>query len=183
MTPTPFSGDACCAKVHRSGVPMKKVFALALVAFALYGTPAQKRSFSLPALDGRMVDLTHYRGQVVVLSFGATWCPPCREELPVLQKVADQYTGRPVAFFWISIDDPEISNDQLRQFVSRLGVRLPVLRDPEARILQGFKTEGVPALLLLDRNGDPIGAPHVGFADPESYVNELTKMLDALLKP
>ncbi len=162
---------------------MRKIFALALVVLALYEMPAQKRSFSLLALDGRTVDLTHYRGQVVVLSFGATWCPPCREELPVLQKIADHYTGRPVAFFWISIDDPEVSNDQLRQFVSRLGVRLPVLRDPEARILQEFKTDGVPALLILDRNGEPIGAPHVGFADPESYRSELMKTLDALLKP
>ncbi len=160
------------------------VFTAALIVFGVNPHPPQKRApLKLPSLDGRTVDLAQYRGQVVVLSFGATWCPPCREELPVLQKVADQYRGRPVAFFWVSIDDPDVSTEQLRQFVSRLGVRIPVLRDPEASLLQEFKTDGVPALLILDRNGDPVGPPHVGFADPESYRNELTKTLEALLKP
>ncbi len=157
---------------------------MAVIALWIGDGLAQRRSlFKLASLDGRTVDLTQYRGRVVVLSFGATWCPPCREELPTLQKVADQYAGRPVAFFWVSIDEPEVSNQQLRQFVARLGVRLPVLRDPEASILQEFKTDGVPALLILDLNGEPIGPPHVGFSDPESYVNELTKTLNALLKP
>ena len=157
---------------------------MAVIALWIGDGLAQRRSlFKLASLDGRTVDLTQYRGRVVVLSFGATWCPPCREELPILQKVADQYAGRSVAFFWVSIDEPEVSNQQLRQFVARLGVRLPVLRDPEASILQRFKTDGVPALLILDPNGEPIGPPHVGFSDPESYVNELTKTVNALLKP
>lgn len=167
-------------------MPMKRLLVILIAATAL-GTGeglAQKRSlFRLPSLDGRTVDLTQYRGRVVVLSFGATWCPPCREELPVLQKVADQYAGRPVAFFWVSIDEPEVSNQHLRQFIARLGVRLPVLRDPEASILQEFKTDGVPALLILDPNWEPIGPPHVGFSDPESYANEVIKTVNALLKP
>jgi thiol-disulfide isomerase/thioredoxin len=164
---------------------MRRLAAFAFIVLTLGSALPQKRSipFTLSALDGQTVNLARYRGQIVVLSFGATWCPPCREELPVLQKVADRYAGRPVAFFWISIDDPDVSNEQLRQFVSRLGVRLPVLRDPEARILQEFKTDGVPALLILDRNGEPIGAPHVGFSDPDNYASELTRTLDALLKP
>lgn len=154
----------------------------ASVAIA-HGSLQKASAFKLRALDGQTVDLAQYQGRIIVLSFGATWCPPCREELPVFQKIAEKYKGQPVVFFWVSIDEPDVSDQQLRQFLSRLGVRLSVLRDPEASILQEFKTDGVPALVIFDQKGDPIGAPHVGFSDPESYTSELTKTLDSLLKP
>jgi thiol-disulfide isomerase/thioredoxin len=138
--------------------------------------------FVLSSVEGKSVDIAGLRGKVVVLSFGATWCPPCREELPVLQELSEKYKTRPVEFYWVSIDEKDVANDQLKQFVSEAQLRVTVLRDPDADLLLHFKTEGVPAMILLDTSGKIVGEPHVGYAGREIYLDQMTKLIDSVLK-
>lgn len=147
---------------------------------------AKKSAHVLTALDGRRVDLSALKGKIVVLSFGATWCPPCWEELPVFEELAEKYKNRPVAFYWVSIDDTELSDQKLQQELKekapRFGFRVPVLRDPEAGLLLEHKVDGVPALLVFDREGKLVGQPHLGFDGREAFLKDLSATIDSLLK-
>ncbi len=140
----------------------------------------------LMTLDGRPVDLAALKGKIVVMSFGATWCPPCWEELPVLEEVAEKYQNRPVLFYWVSIDDADMSDEKLRQELKekapRFRFRVPVLRDPDASLLLQHKVEGVPTVLVFDGEGKLVGEPHVGFAGRESFLKEVSTILDTLLR-
>jgi len=149
--------------------------------FASSMSQRKQQRFVLPSINGGEVDLSSLRGRVIFLSFGATWCPPCREELPILQELADRYKNTPVSFFWITIDDPEVSNEELKEFASALRFRLPILRDPEGNLLLHFGSEGVPTTVILDQNGHPAGSAHVGFAGKENYLSEMSQALDSLL--
>lgn len=140
----------------------------------------------LTALDGGRVDLGALRGKIVVLSFGATWCPPCWEELPILEELAEKYQDRPVVFYWVSIDDAELSDQKLRQELKekapRFRFRLPVLRDPQANLLLEHKVDGVPALLIFDRDGTLVGEPRLGFDGRDAFLKDVGNIIDSLLK-
>ncbi|HXF03921.1 MAG TPA: TlpA disulfide reductase family protein [Blastocatellia bacterium] len=173
---------------------MKSAFALLIVGLIAGGAgfivsrmdQSKKSDHVFTALDGSRVDLSALKGKIVVLSFGATWCPPCWEELPVLEELAEKYKNHPVAFYWVSIDDTEMSDEKLRQELKekapRFGFRVPVLRDPEAGLLVEHKVDGVPALLIFDREGKLVGQPHLGFDGREAFLRDLSTTIDSLLK-
>src|SRR5213083_466178 len=83
------------------------VLALSGVAAQAQDAPAQKPTFKLQSLDGRVTDLAALRGNVVLVSFGATWCAPCSTELRALNEVLSEYKDRPVRFVWVSVESPE----------------------------------------------------------------------------
>jgi thiol-disulfide isomerase/thioredoxin len=111
--------------------------------------------FSLVSLDGNVVSAESLRGNVAVLAFWATWCEPCREELPLLQRVADSYQGKGVRFLGVNTDrDMWV----VRPFLDDLGVRIEtVLTVGEAdweEKARAFRVGAIPALLVIDREGN-----------------------------
>src|SRR4051812_4515200 len=107
------------------------VFALAVSARAQSGVPVDT-GFHLRAVDGKTYDLGALHGQIVLVSFGATWCEPCREELKALEQLKKEYRDRPVTFLWVSIEsEDEASNSRLRDYAKKLKLSFPVLRDPD----------------------------------------------------
>jgi peroxiredoxin len=108
-------------------------------------------AFRLPTLAGGEVDLASQRGKVVVLNFWATWCPPCVEEMPSLERLHRALGPEGLAVVTVSADEDEAA---LRAFVTRRGLTLPVLADPGGRVAAGaFRTTGYPETFLLDREG------------------------------
>src|SRR5687768_8133897 len=69
--------------------------------------------FRLKGLDGKLYDTTRMRGDVLVVSFGATWCVPCTWELVAIEELKVEYTGKPVKFLWVSIEEKERTSDNL----------------------------------------------------------------------
>ena len=107
--------------------------------------------FRLPALAGGEVDLAALRGKVVVVNFWATWCPPCVEEMPSLERLHRALAPEGLAVITISPDEDEA---ELRRFVSERSLTLPVLRDPGGRVAAGaYRTTGYPETFVLDREG------------------------------
>jgi peroxiredoxin len=106
--------------------------------------------FQLSDLDGRTLHLSGYRGKIVVLNFWATWCAPCLEEMPSLDRFAEQFVPKGVAVLAVSVDDDE---QALRQFVAKNQLKMTVLRDPDRKISSSYQTFKYPETYILDRQG------------------------------
>ncbi len=106
--------------------------------------------FTLPALGRAPVTLGDYRRQVVVLNFWATWCPPCVEETPSLERFSAQMARRGVAVLGVSVDQDNLA---LEKFVASYHLSFPIGRDPEQALAARFGTSKFPETYILDRGG------------------------------
>lgn len=123
-------------------------------------------SFTLPDLAGNEVTLADYAGKVVVLDLWATWCPPCRQEIPFLIELYEEHKDAGLVVVGIGLDDG--GEKVLRPFVEQNGMTYPVLvgnRD----VGQAYKLQGIPTTFILDRNGR-IAAKHLGFRPSDADV-------------
>jgi thiol-disulfide isomerase/thioredoxin len=129
------------------------------------------------AATGKTVRLSQEaRRQPVVFSFWATWCGPCREELPHLENVAKKYQGR-AAVYGVNSDDapPAIS-----AFAQENGLTFPMLSDLKRDAAQGYGIESIPMMVIVDTK-DKIRAVSVGYGSDEDLEASLSKILDSLL--
>jgi cytochrome c biogenesis protein CcmG, thiol:disulfide interchange protein DsbE len=101
---------------------------------------------------GDSVSLASLRGRPVLLNVWATWCHPCRDEIPELQRLHEQYRDRGLETVGVSIDASG-DEDAIAAFARRYGMTYPVWRDPAERISATFLVVGVPATFLIDRHG------------------------------
>jgi thiol-disulfide isomerase/thioredoxin len=128
---------------------------------------AQLARLNLPDADGRQVDLARWQGKILVVNFWATWCAPCREEMPVLVRAQQKYAGNGVQLVGIAID----SADKVRQFGSELSVNYPLVLGGMAALeltqRLGNKAGVLPYTLILDRAGRTV-LSHLGpITEPE----------------
>ena len=131
--------------------------------------------FSLPALDGNAtLNLEDHRGNVVMLDFWSSWCPPCRAEAPVLSQVYREYTGQPVEFIGIAIWDDE---DAIGAFADEFQVTYPLVVDTKGRVALDYGVSGIPEKFFIDETGS-LQRSFVGPMSPEALRNILNEMLD-----
>jgi thiol-disulfide isomerase/thioredoxin len=115
---------------------------------ARVGDPAPV--LSLPVLDGGTHDLVRDRGKVVVLNFWATWCVPCRQEMPELQRLADGLRDTPFTLLTVDLGE---DSDAIAGFRNELGLRLPVLMDQDSEVADSYGVRALPATFLIDADG------------------------------
>lgn len=161
-------------KVSRFVMAVALLFMYAAAHAAL---AAPTVDFSLRALDGQTVTAQSLRGKVVVLAFGAAWLPLSREQVEGVQKLDDEYGKRGVEVLWVSTDSDSsksknyASDDQLRSFAQKHGLKVAVLRDPDGQVSKQMGIDQLPAVVILDRQGDVSGAP-IGGLDPKGNLAE-----------
>ena len=109
----------------------------------------QAADFTLTDLKGQSWHLRDLRGKVVLVNFWATWCPPCRKEMPDLQALYDKYKDR--GFVVLSISDEEAA--KVSPFVAERKITYPVLLDPGRKVNTAFVVEGIPKSFVYDRDG------------------------------
>lgn len=140
-------------RVHASVVCM----ALLLFNSSVLNAKSIKK-LTLRDLEGTKVRLADYQGRIVVLNFWATWCGPCKEELPRLGEIARQYANRGVTFLLASIDEQK-KLSAVRDYVSEHGIKLPVLTGASVDLLEQLAgVNVVPATLVIDNKGEIIRA-------------------------
>jgi peroxiredoxin len=141
-------------------------------------------TFKLQALDDKVIDLANERGNVLLVSFGATWCTPCTTELKALQELLGEYKGQPVKFFWVSVESPaDVTNSDLKRYARERSVTFPVLRDTGQMVyLQFSQRVRLPLIILLRKDGR-IDAPlQFGMLNPvTTYKEHLRARLNKLL--
>ncbi len=125
-------------------------------AAKLEPTPPAARSpvpeLPMRGLDGKPMRLEDFRGKVVVLNVWATWCLPCREEMPTLERLQQAFADRPVVVLALSVDRGD--DEKVVAFLDEIGVKsLTVARDPKMRTVRILGIPGLPATLVIDREG------------------------------
>jgi thiol-disulfide isomerase/thioredoxin len=135
------------------------VFCIGLVLLCSSALSAKNvKKVTLRDLDENKVRLADYQGRIVVLNFWATWCGPCKEELPRLGQIASQYADRNVAFLLASIDEQK-KEPAVREYVSEHGIKLPVFTGASVDLLEQLAgVNVVPATLVIDDKGEIIRA-------------------------
>ena len=113
----------------------------------LTGAPAQ--SFDVRRTDGRIDSLARHRGQVVLMNLWATWCTPCREEMPALQRFSREYKGKVVV---IGVDQGEASS-VAAAFARDRGVTFPILVDEQQQYGRAYQGIGLPTSVIVARDG------------------------------
>ena len=109
-------------------------------------------AFAAPLMDGDTVTLASYRGAPVLVNLWATWCAPCREEMPYLESIGREYAGDGLRIVGIS-SDTRGALDQVRGVVAERGVTYDILLDPAARSTDLFGAFGLPVTFLADAEG------------------------------
>jgi thiol-disulfide isomerase/thioredoxin len=146
--------------------------------------PKAAPDFSLPDTDGQQVSLQQYRGKVVFLNFWATWCIPCREEMPVLERLHQTYHAQDLAI--VSIDLKE-SADQVKIFFQKHSLSFPALLDQDGSVFRDYLVAGMPTTYLIDREGTllarGVGGRDWTRAEALQLIQELIKPTSASLQP
>jgi thiol-disulfide isomerase/thioredoxin len=124
-------------------------------------------AYSTTWLDGKPFDLAAERGNVVLLNLWATWCGPCRFELPELQAMHDKYSAQRFKVIGVSLD--EGGPDVVKEFVQTEKITFPIAHDPEGKLATLLQTTVVPTSLLIDRSGHIVWkqAGAIAANDPE----------------
>jgi thiol-disulfide isomerase/thioredoxin len=130
----------------------------------------------LADVAGREVRVADLRGQTVFLNFWATWCVPCREEMPALEALHRTYGPR--GFVVLAVNYKE-SGPSVRRFVRDLGLSMPIAIDPDGSASQALRVRGLPVTFLIDRNGwlvwKAIGAREWNGPDGKGYLDRLLR--------
>ena len=116
-------------------------------------TPADGRtapSLALQDLEGRRHTLAGYRGSVVLVNFWATWCEPCRREMPSIQRLKEKLSDQPFIVLAVNVDEPEA---RVRKFLKSAGVDLPILLDPNKKVTHEWRARMLPVTYIIGRDG------------------------------
>jgi peroxiredoxin len=138
--------------------------------------PSDRTNFTLPDLSGKTIRLSDLRGNVVLLNFFATWCSPCREEMPTLEKMFQAYHHKGVVVLGVAGDIK--GQEVVEPFVKKYNVTFPVVLDDENVVWRQYGVRGIPTVYLFDRQGK-IASMYVGGANWDS--EEAHALIEQLL--
>jgi peroxiredoxin len=149
-------------------IKMKKIIAISvlvlLVGYGIYHaiSPADAKvgvaegkaapDFELTTLEGEQISLSSLKGKKVIINFWATWCPPCRAEMPDMQKIHDTY-GDKVVVAAVNLTSSEKSIDSVKGFIDELGLSFPVLLDKKGDINKQYEVMSYPTSYIVNENG------------------------------
>lgn len=127
--------------------------------------------FHLNSLDGKSYQLSSLQGKSVVVNFWATWCGPCRQEMPLIQKYADRY---PATLTVLAVNNGEPAGT-VQTFVSELKLGFPILLDPDQQVTDAYRIRAFPTTFFVDTSG-AVRFEHVGVLNEEQLSGYLEKI-------
>lgn len=132
-------------------------------------------AFTLQTLEGKKVSLSDYKDQVVMINFWASWCGPCRQEMPYLNKLYDTYKKAGFVLLGVNLDEDVAA---AKKFLDKTPVTFPVLLDPTGKVADQFKNQAMPSSYFIDREGN-LAYLHQGYRPGEEA--QYKKVIRALL--
>jgi len=141
-------------------------------------TPKPAPALKLKDLDGQTHDLAQLKGKVVLINFWATWCPPCRREMPSMERLSQAFKGKPLVVLAVDVGEDA---DTIDTFTSQLDTppTFPILLDTRSRTMQAWKVAGLPTTFLVDKQGrivaSAIGGREFDHTEIIRAINELLR--------
>ena len=131
--------------------------------------------FALKSSTGENLRLSEYRGDVVMINFWATWCGPCRQEMPLLDELYSRYNRVGFNLLGVNIDD---DSRRAMQMVEELGVNFPVLFDARKEVSKLYEVEAMPVTVIVDRSGT-VRYVHHGYKPgyEDKYLEQIRSLL------
>ncbi|OGQ98654.1 MAG: hypothetical protein A2505_10135 [Deltaproteobacteria bacterium RIFOXYD12_FULL_55_16] len=166
-------------QIIKASAAKTRLLTIALIIFGLMIGIAQAATkmpaFTLSSVkDGALVKSSSYQGQVILINFFATWCPPCRKEIPDFIKLQKEYGARGFTVIGISTDQGGAA--QVEKFAQKMEINYPVLLS-EAKTPEAFGgIIGIPTSFLVNREGNVVKR-YDGYADPQTLANDLKAIL------
>lgn len=149
----------------------------AIAAAAAPKAPAARKAavpFDVTTLDGRRVTLEGLRGKIVILDFWATWCPPCREEIPHFKALYEQYRGR-LEIVGIALDQE--GEPIVTPFVRQQGISYPIAVETDGRLSRAYGgIRGIPTTFVIDQQGQ-IYQKYIGYRDQQTFDRDIRALL------
>ena len=147
--------------------------ASSLASSGMEGQPAP--DFALKSSTGENLRLSEYRGDVVMINFWATWCGPCRQEMPLLDELYSRYQRVGFSLLGVNIDD---DSRRAMQMIEELGVNFPVLFDARKEVSKLYEVEAMPVTVIVDREGK-VRYIHHGYKPgyEDKYLDQIRSLL------
>lgn len=123
---------------------------LSLATLSLYASADAAPDFTLQSSKGDNVRLAEQRGQVVMLNFWASWCGPCRKEMPLLDAMYQRYSSAGFVLYGVNVEE---DNTDAKKLLKELGVTFPVLFDTESKASTLYSVDAMPTTVLIDKKG------------------------------
>ena len=114
--------------------------------------PKQAPAFKLEKLDGQQAQLSDYSGKLILLNFWATWCTPCRHEMPAMEKLWQKYQDQGFVMLGVS-NDSERHKKRVKTFVRKMDLSFPILLDTESEVSDLYDVSGIPVSYLISPEG------------------------------
>jgi len=161
--PLPFSGHI---------IPLVLGFGFLFIANEARSEPAP--AWKLQDINGKTVQLSDFKGKVVVLDFWATWCPPCRAEIPHFIELQKQYQSQGLVVIGVSLDQggPGV----VSSFAKQQNINYPIVMGTEDVAKAYGNIEAIPTTFVIDPNGNITGK-HIGFTEKSVFEDEIKKVL------
>jgi peroxiredoxin len=155
------------------GLALSAIAAVSLAASGLEGKPAP--DFALKSSTGENLRLSEFRGDVVMINFWATWCGPCRQEMPLLDELYQRYERVGFNLLGVNIDD---DSSRAMAMISELGVNFPVLFDAQKQVSKMYDVGSMPLTVIVDRTGN-VRFVHQGYKPgyEEKYLDQVRSLL------
>ena len=155
----------------------KKNLMLIPLAYTPPVFPRPVPEFAVHNLDGQTADLSSYRGKVVLIDFWATWCKPCEQMMPELQRLHSKYAEQGFAVLGISIDEGKKARKKIEKFLSKKDIAYPIKHDiSDEPAWAAFHVPAIPATYLVDQQGQ-IVAQWIGKFDAQAAEATLQELL------
>ncbi len=162
---------------------MKKLFSMvgAVIAVAVMssvhavGVQDSAPDFTLKSLEGSNLRLEEYRGQVVLLNFWASWCGPCRQEMPLLDRLHHRYEDTGFAVLGVNVEG---ETAPAQEIVEKTNVTFPILIDDGQKVSEMYNLQAMPSTVVIDRDG-VVRYIHLGYkpGDEAKYVEVVKKLI------
>jgi len=155
------------------GLMFSVVAATSLASSGLMGQAAP--DFALKSSTGENLRLSEFRGDVVMINFWATWCGPCRQEMPLLDELYQRYERVGFSLLGVNIDD---DSRKAMTMISDLGVNFPVLFDSTKAVSKLYQVDAMPVTVIVDRDGK-VRHVHQGYKPgyEDKYLDEIRSLL------
>jgi len=160
---------------------MQTRIAAAITAALIVALPASADpsgpapAFTLSSRSGANLSLAQYRGQVVMLNFWASWCGPCRQEMPLLENIYKKYNRMGFTLIGVNVEpDSKAANEWLKQ----TPVSFPVIYDKESQVSKLYDVQGMPSTVIIDRKGN-LRVLHRGYkpGDENGYLDNIRSLI------